>query len=46
VFLADSLDDAYDLAEKIIENYDYPALKSYFNENYYDKLLSLVDEKT
>lgn len=44
VMVAESLDHAYDLAEKIMENYDYPILNSHFNEEYYNKLSVLVDD--
>jgi exopolysaccharide biosynthesis predicted pyruvyltransferase EpsI len=43
VFVAESLDHAYELAGKILKNYNYPILRSYFKENYYDRLSALVD---
>lgn len=44
VFLADSLEHAYELAVKIMEEHDYPTLAPYFKEQYYDKLSARVDE--
>lgn len=45
VFLAESLDHAYHLAEKILRsNYTYQ-LEPYFDREYYKKLKKIVDEK-
>lgn len=42
IFLADSLDDAYNVAQKILNTtFDYN-LKPYFKEKYYDKLPELI----
>lgn len=43
VFLAESLEHAYELAGKIMENYEYPVLKPHFKEKYYDKLKKIVE---
>lgn len=43
VFVAESLEHAHELAGKILKEYDYPVLKPYFQERYYDKLPALVD---
>ncbi|ADY12107.1 polysaccharide pyruvyl transferase family protein [Sphaerochaeta globosa] len=43
VFVADSIENAYDIANKVVnKNYEY-ALNSYFNEYYYDKLKAFFE---
>lgn len=44
VFVAESLEHAYELAGKILKNYNYPILRSYFKEKYYDRLSARLDD--
>ena len=46
VYYAETLDDAYKLAEKILSKEVQYQVPSYFKEAYYDKLLELFKEKT
>lgn len=43
VFLAESLEHAYELARRIMENYEYPVLKPYFEEEYYKNLATIIN---
>ncbi|VGO18259.1 Putative pyruvyl transferase EpsI [Pontiella sulfatireligans] len=42
VMVAESLDHAYELAQKILASYDYPVLQPFFKEKYYDALPARV----
>lgn len=44
VYLADDLDAAYDLAEKLYERTHFRSLEPYFEEKYYDKLPAVFAE--
>lgn len=44
VYLAENLDDAYIIAKRLLTNFDYIRLDSYFEEHYYDKLPQLFKE--
>lgn len=38
IYYAENLDDAYQLAEKLLQRQEFPTLPSYFKETYYDTL--------
>ncbi len=44
VYLADDLEEAYRIAEKIYQSFDYKKLVPYFEAKYYDKLPRLFEE--
>ena len=44
VFLAEDLNDAFEIAEKIYKRNEYPILEPYFEKEYYDKLPGLFKE--
>lgn len=43
VYVAEDLDDAYNLVKRIYSRNKYPQLKSYFQEEYYDKLPGIFE---
>lgn len=45
VYLADDLDEAFEIAQKLYCRQEYPTLRPYFEENYYDKLSSIFEER-
>ena len=45
VFLAEDLEEAYYIAEKILKGFAYHRLEPYFEKHYYDKLPLLFKEK-
>lgn len=44
VYLAENLEEAYQLVKKIYSRERYETLKPYFEENYYDKLPAMFEE--